>query len=591
MVAYFESLLPFLDEEKKAFVQSLLSDIPYFSYKSENEEFPADDFEFIAPYCENISLFNEEYDEILVIAPFINVETINALLSKKKDGGRCVILSQPKIEESLILGGVQGVHYLSPGIDSRFIHAKIYLVRKGDVWDLYAGSMNLSDYSVAKNVEAMVHLKNIKSIGYVELFLKRFLGYDVTEELQQYVHPLENKGVSPVFNDAYKIETRIRYIRKLLLNKKYEEDYMNRVSSYLLSRQSALDLADFAEFKKEIIPTRNQITTGTKKRFVYKLSFEENTLLGLLNYSLHQYDRLFSKNVFLHILDRSIDNAFIKIHETEGLKDLYLLKTDIHSFDPSMDKGVLCAQIDRLLPFDPHFCRYAKTIANESRYRLEGDDHIYTDEIIHQTGLPLGGFFENVYLHDFDFAMEKAPLYLRCGDDVLIGAKTKEEAEALLKTIVSLLGEKKLSISENKTTITGPGEPLSYLGWNIINGEVDFTDTALQLIQKTIKKKTKDMLIMYGSRKMPNALRLPSVVKYVRHYQKNEYFVTCFKRITTVEGLKKIDKMIMDLIRTVVSGKTGNLKYKVKYESIQAFGYKSLVNQYYEYLASKKQNS
>lgn len=44
----------------------------------------------------------------------------------------------------------------------------------------------------------------------------------------------------------------------------------------------------------------------------------------------------------------------------------------------------------------------------------------------------------------------------------------------------------------------------------------------------------------------------------------------------------------MDLIRAVVAGKTGNSKYKIKYESIQAFGYKSLVNQYYDYISGKK---
>ena len=101
-------------------------------------------------------------------------------------------------------------------------------------------------------------------------------------------------------------------------------------------------------------------------------------------------------------------------------------------------------------------------------------------------------------------------------------------------------------------------------------------------------QKTKDLLVMYGKKKIPNALRLPSVLKYVRHYQKSDFFISSFGCITTTEGLKKIDKMIMDLIRAVVSGKTGNSKYKIKYSTIQAFGYKSLVNQYYEYISSKK---
>ena len=587
--AYFESLLPFLNGEKADFIQSLIEEIPYYSFKLENNDYQADDFEFITPYCKDSSLFSNEYDEILIIAPFINVETINALLTKKKEGGRCVILSQAKINESLIISDVKGVQYLSPNVPNKFVHSKVYLVRRDSTWDLYVGSMNLSDYSVNKNIEAMVHLKNVKNINNIESFLKQFIGCDFTDELKQYSQFIENKEVSPIFNDASKIETRIQYIKKLLLNKKHDEEYMNQVSSYLLSSQSVKDLKELIEFKKDIIPARHVVITGKgKKRYVYKLSFKDNTLLGLFNYSLHKYDYLFSKNVFLHILDRSIDNAFIKIHQTEGLKNFYIFKTDIHDFDPSIDKKILCSQIDKLLSFDNHLVRFIKSIVNENRYRLDGDDKIYTDDIIHQTGMPLGGFFENVYLHDVDFVLDNAPLYLRCGDDILIGDKDRNKVEEYANKVVSLLKEKKLTISEQKTLTASPGEKLFYLGWNIINGEVDFTENALKNIQSTIKRKTKDLLVMYGKKKIPNVLRLPSIVRYVNHYQKSEFFTSCFERITTTEGLKKIDKMIMDLIRTVVSGKTGNSKYKIKYSSIQAFGYKSLVNQYYEYISSKK---
>ena len=584
LVSYFTSLLPFLDDEKSLFVKTLIDEISHQSFRLENDEYEVDDFEFITPNCQSMSLFDNEYDELLVIAPFVNVDNINQLLTKKKPHGRCVLLTQPMISESLIISDVKDIQYITSNVTDKFIHAKIYLVRMGDRWDIYLGSMNLSEYSISKNVEAMVHLKNVKNIKSVESFLNRFIGKDISDELKQY--SIKNNGYSDVFNDALNIETRIRYIKKLLANKKHDEEYMHNVSSYLLSHQCVLDLTELIEFKRDIIPTRLEITTGkSKKRYIYKLSFVDNTLLGLFNYSLHQYDRLFSQNVYLHILERSIDNAFIKLHETKDLKDMYIFRTDIHNFDPSINKEILSNQIDTLFSFDKHLCQFTKRIVNESRYYLEGDNNIYEDDIIHQTGLPLGGFFENVYLYDVDFLLDKAPLYLRCGDDILIGAKSKEEIDRYSKLVNKLLNEKKLTISESKTTITNPGEVVHYLGWNIIDGEIDFSENAMNAISRTIKKKTKDLLIMYGRKKMPNALRLPSIVRYVNHYQKSEFFISCFKRITITDGLKKIDKMIMDLIRTVVSGKTGNSKYKIKYETIQAFGYKSLVNQYYDYIS------
>lgn len=586
LINYFNALLGFtIDDEKIEFIKYLIDVIKYQSFILEDNQYEADDFEIITPYCKDISLLKDEYDEVLVISPFINVDNINQLLNKKKENGRCVVISIDKTIESLIISDVKDVNYITSNISDKYIHAKIYLVRKDNIWDLYLGSMNLSDFSINKNVEAMIHLKNVKNITSIESFLKRYIDINIDEEIYQYNHSLENKDYSPVFNDTLNIYTRIRYIKKLLINQKHDEEYMNQITRYLLSSKCVNDLNDLYKYKKEIIPVRHMvITNNNKKRYVYRLSFNDNTLLGLINFSLHQYDYLFSQNVYLHILDRSIDNAFIKLHQYKDLKDLYIFKTDIHNFDPSINKDILSSQMDKLFHFDTKLCQFIKSIINESRYYLEGDNNIYKDDIIHQTGLPLGGFFENVYLYDVDNILDKAPLYLRCGDDILIGSKDKNEIEKYKNIVIDLLNKKKLTISENKTSISGPGEQVSYLGWNIINGEIDFTDSTINSIQKTIKKKTKDMLIMYGKRKIPNALRLPSIVKYVSHYQKSEYFISFYKRITTTEGLKKIDKMIMDLIRTVVSGKTGNSKYKIKYETIQAFGYRSLVNQYYDYI-------
>ena len=588
LVEYFSSLLPFVTDEKKDFISYLVNEVAYYSFTLENDEYQFDDFSFITPNCENAPLLKEKYDEILIVSPFINVETINDLLVNKKEGGRCIIISQEKINESLILSDVKDVIYISPNIFNKFVHSKIYLVRKGNIWDLYTGSMNLSTYSVSKNIEALVHLQNIKNIKSIEGFIEQYFGVDVTEEINQYSKNIVNKELSPIFVDALRIENRIKYIKKLVVNKKYEEGYMNQISSYLLSYQCEKDLLDLINHKKEIIPTRIEITTGkNKKRYVYKHSFVDNTLFGLINFCLHKYDYLLSKNVFLHVADRSIENAFIKIHECKDFKDYYIFKTDIRNFDPSINKEILCKQIDTLLHFDKGITDFLKAVIKENRYHLKDDNKVYQDDIIHQTGLPLAGFLENVYLYDVDFILEKAPIYLRCGDDILIGSKDKKEVEEYKVKTISLLNEKKLIHSEEKTTISSPKEKINYLGWNIFNGEIDFSDGMLNSIEKTIKKKRKDLLIMYGKSKIPHALRLPSIIRYVNHYQKSDFFINAFRVITTTEGLKQIDKMIMDLIRSVVSGKIGNTKYKIKYTSIQAFGYKSLVNQYYEFISSK----
>ena len=93
---------------------------------------------------------------------------------------------------------------------------------------------------------------------------------------------------------------------------------------------------------------------------------------------------------------------------------------------------------------------------------------------------------------------------------------------------------------------------------------------------------------MFTKNGVPNAFRLPAVLKFVRHYQKSEYIIAGFKIVTTTSGLKTIEDAILDLIRTVVTGKTVSSKYKLKYATIQKFGYRSLVNQYYDFISGKK---
>ncbi|MBR4444535.1 MAG: hypothetical protein IKS37_01385 [Solobacterium sp.] len=46
--------------------------------------------------------------------------------------------------------------------------------------------------------------------------------------------------------------------------------------------------------------------------------------------------------------------------------------------------------------------------------------------------------------------------------------------------------------------------------------------------------------------------------------------------------------MIYDGIRTAVTGKTGIRKYRLSYKTIQTWGYRSLVSQYYRYLKDQK---
>lgn len=224
-------------------------------------------------------------------------------------------------------------------------------------------------------------------------------------------------------------------------------------------------------------------------------------------------------------------------------------------------------------------------------YRLEPEGTIYTDGTAQQTGLPLCGFLENVYLQDFDKQMERrAAFYARCGDDILIGARTREEIEALAELARHIAAEKRLSLSEKKTQILEPGEPFLFLGWKIDGGTVDFSDEALQRIGRSIRKASRSLLIRYRKAGVPSVLRLPAAVRQANQSMQRSGIFASFRIVTVPDGLRKIDRMICEAIRTVSTGKNGKAKYRISYEAIRSWGYSSLVNRYYRRLSRQERS-
>jgi hypothetical protein len=57
-----------------------------------------------------------------------------------------------------------------------------------------------------------------------------------------------------------------------------------------------------------------------------------------------------------------------------------------------------------------------------------------------------------------------------------------------------------------------------------------------------------------------------------------------FRVVSVDEGLREIDRMLYDMIRTVASGKKGSGRYRIRSERIREWGYKSLVNRYYRFI-------
>ncbi|MBQ2070454.1 MAG: hypothetical protein II467_05950, partial [Bacilli bacterium] len=487
-------------------------------------------------------------------------------------------ITQPLTAADMIKKGVTNVNYVLPKGD-RYIHAKVFLCKSSDgEYDLYAGSMNLTEYAYSKNDEFMVKVKRIKPIENVSSFLTLFLD-------DQYEDKKEDLPLLPeALLDATSIEKRMEYLYRLISRKPYGDEELSRLTRFLLSSSCNKLLCDYYlhGFPPFIYKEKKD---KDKVRPLFVLEEDGMVLFGLINYCLHRYDDLFSSGVYLHVHSRNFSNLFSSIRELGGLKDYYLFRTDIHAFDPSITEEALVSNLESLYSFDPLLRDFLISIVKKKDYKKVGSDEIYFDAPAQKTGFPLAGLFENAVLYDFDKRMEKeSSVYYRFGDDILVGSKNIEETKRLKGLVTNLLKEKDLSLSESKSYLVNPGEKFEFLGMEIGNGQIDVLKKSLDSIINDLSIIKKNMLILYKKRHIPTFLRVKPTLKYIEKKLKDYPLTKLFSVITTPDSLHKIDECIVDTIRVIVTGKEGNSKYRLSYKYLQKYGYTSLVNRYFDFI-------
>ena len=564
---------------KKAALQTFINDISHVRFRLLSP-FACEDFEFFTPSVSQAPLFKEQYEELVVISPNIDAKELENLLALRNEGGKCYVITNPETLMDLIKNEVFEPSFLSLPIN-RYLHAKLYLIRKNGQFDLFAGSMNLSTYAIHKNIETMTYLRDVKNIKSIASFLSEFLAIPEST-IQSTMNQYETDPTDRFLEAATNIQTRLRYLTHIANRNKYDAEEEKNNAAYLLSCRGEERIRTILTKEPfDVIPIKKEIKTGNKTRTAFVAEPLDGLCLGCINHAIHQYDHLFSKNVYLHVLGRRPRDIFVRIHQDKSFFDLHLFRTDIHDFDPSMKESILLERIHQLFQFDPELEGFLQRYVKFKSYRLEENGPLFNDGPAQFTGLPLAGLLENTYLHDFDALIEKkVDFYARCGDDILIGARTRQDAIDLASLTKHLLEEKGLALSKSKSFLLEPKQPVTYLGWKIADGQIDFTDEYLENTQRSIRRHAISIMRLNNNK----PLRLMSVIKYVNAYLKKADFYASFQVITTTEGLKKIDRMIYEFIRMLASGNKGKSKYKIAHEDLRMCGYQTLVNAYYRYI-------
>lgn len=327
---------------------------------------------------------------------------------------------------------------------------------------------------------------------------------------------------------------------------------------------------------------------STKKRVVYSFPEKENIFLKFISFQLFRYDSYISKNCYSFRRSLGVPNAVRNISRIPHITKLYSLKTDICNYFNSIDVPTLLGQLSFLKNQDAMLFELFEKILLEERVTECG--RIISEQHGAMAGVPVSPFFANIYLREIDrYFLQKNIPYFRYSDDILIFAATETELQERRHTLFQMIEDLHLSINHEKAAVSHPGEPFDFLGFCFDNGRIDISSHTLCQMKSRIKRKA-DSLRRWQQKKNLDgekaAIGFINAMNYKlygcpddKEFSWNKWF---FPNLTTDQSLKVIDRYMQEYIRYCITGRHYKGNYRITYNMMKEWGYRSLVNEYYK---------
>lgn len=339
-------------------------------------------------------------------------------------------------------------------------------------------------------------------------------------------------------------------------------------------------------------PTKHLIskTNSSKKRAVYSFSYLETLILKILARKLHEYDYLFSDNLYSFRTNHNPQNAFLHLTRPGAADGKFSYKVDISNYFNSIpvdemlriirgriDDEALCTFFERLLTIP--YVRWEEELICETKGIMAGN--------------PVAAFLANLYLADVDENFEGC-LYARYSDDIILFADSEEERDRLAERLKALIRQKGLEINSDKEIKTGPHDPWTFLGITRHNGVSDISKVSIDKLKGKLHRKAR---AIERWKRHKGATPEQAVKAYIKAVNRKLYdnkksteltwVRWYFPLINTDTGLRELDHYIQSCIRYVAYGNYGKKSFNFKYDDMKALGYRSLVHEYYNQAGKK----
>lgn len=365
-----------------------------------------------------------------------------------------------------------------------------------------------------------------------------------------------------------------------------------------IDRKAYLDLC--AAWQKGCYPSdfpiKRTINKGgtNKKRTVYSFEGDDGIFLKFIAFELYRYDEIFCENCYAFRRGIRAREAIRRLQSDSRVAESYCLKMDISNYFNSINVEALMEKLSFIREDDELLYQLFEKILLEERVWENG-------RLIHEkhgamAGTPLSPFLANLYLKDMDeFFQKENVLYFRYSDDVLIFESSPEKLELRKKQLYGIIEEHGLSLNTDKVKEYVPGEAIDFLGFCYCNKEIDLARNTIEKTKAKIKRKAKALQRwqrdkgLSGEKAAIGFIRAMNRKFYGKTMQEdcevddftwNRWF---FPVLTTDAGLREIDAYMQEYIRYTITGRHYKGNYRIKYETMKEWGYRSLVHEYYKW--------
>jgi hypothetical protein len=351
-----------------------------------------------------------------------------------------------------------------------------------------------------------------------------------------------------------------------------------------------LDKDFFNNFKLPKLVKISQYNTS-KKRIVYVYPGIYRLVLKLMaHYILMNYNETFAKNSLAYTKGKSVKTAFKLLKSYNLTEHDTIYKNDFSDYFNSIDIGLLDNKLKNFLTKDIDLYEMIMKLLREDQVIVNNKIQIDNNKGV-MAGSPIAGILANVFVDNIDKLMlEKKYKYIRYADDTLIIGK-----EALDFFILEI---EKLGINFNpkKMQVFNITTGLTFLGFKHINNTIDISDEARAKMKSRLKRRAKWYRQWMLRKNVKKEVAIKDYIKklnfkiFTDQDDSINWSRWYFPNINTIKTIKYLEDYFINCIRYLDSGtwKEGKKYYRLSYEDIKNFGYRSLINEYYRII---KKNS